>query len=83
MKVKYDIVFALCINFFSYLRQMKKSQSTKKKNDAFLSHLKKTSVFCRNPTMVFEGQEKEDFWTCLGGKKPYSSDKRLAVIYCR
>ncbi|VDH98590.1 advillin [Mytilus galloprovincialis] len=31
----------------------------------------------RNPTMVFEGQEKEDFWTCLGGKKPYSSDKRL------
>ncbi|XP_052079404.1 advillin-like isoform X1 [Mytilus californianus] len=31
----------------------------------------------RNPTMVFEGQEKEDFWNCLGGKKPYSSDKRL------
>lgn len=31
----------------------------------------------RNPTMVFEGHEKEDFWACLGGKKPYSSDKRL------
>jgi hypothetical protein len=29
--------------------------------------------------MVFESQEKEDFWTYLGGKKPYSSDKRLAV----
>lgn len=27
--------------------------------------------------MIFEGQEKADFWTALGGKEEYASDKRL------
>lgn len=27
--------------------------------------------------MIFEGQEKEDFWTALGGREEYASDKRL------
>ena len=29
--------------------------------------------------MVFEGQEKENFWNVLGGQKPYVNDKRLQV----
>lgn len=29
--------------------------------------------------MIIEGQEKEDFWTLLGGKGPYSSAPRLVV----
>lgn len=29
--------------------------------------------------MVFEGQEKENFWNVLGGKKEYVNDKRLQV----
>lgn len=29
--------------------------------------------------MVFEGQEKKDFWNVLGGKEDYASDKRLQV----
>ncbi|XP_064597998.1 advillin-like [Liolophura sinensis] len=31
----------------------------------------------REQTMVFEGQEKKDFWNVLGGKEDYASDKRL------
>ncbi|KAL5006142.1 hypothetical protein ScPMuIL_017300 [Solemya velum] len=31
----------------------------------------------RDPIMVFEGQEKENFWEVLGGQKAYASDKRL------
>ena len=29
--------------------------------------------------MVFEGQEKDDFWNVLGGKEEYASEKRLQV----
>jgi hypothetical protein len=29
--------------------------------------------------MVFEGQEKDDFWNVLGGKEEYASDKTLQV----
>lgn len=29
--------------------------------------------------MVFEGQEKENFWNVLGGQKSYVNDKRLQV----
>ena len=29
--------------------------------------------------MVFEGQEKPEFWSVLGGQKPYAQDKRLSV----
>lgn len=29
--------------------------------------------------MVFEGQEKDNFWNVLGGKKDYVNDKRLQV----
>lgn len=29
--------------------------------------------------MVFEGQEKDNFWNVLGGKKDYINDKRLQV----
>ncbi|KAK3611747.1 hypothetical protein CHS0354_014091 [Potamilus streckersoni] len=31
----------------------------------------------REPVMVFEGQEKDNFWNVLGGKQEYASDKRL------
>jgi hypothetical protein len=32
----------------------------------------------REPIMVFEGQEKEEFWNHFPhGKEPYASDKRL------
>ena len=27
--------------------------------------------------MAFEGQEKADFWTAIGGQEEYASDKRL------
>ena len=27
--------------------------------------------------MTFEGQEKSDFWSALGGKEEYASSKRL------
>lgn len=27
---------------------------------------------------VYEGQEREDFWSEIGGKEDYASDKRLA-----
>lgn len=33
----------------------------------------------RQATMVFEGQEKDDFWNVLGGKEEYASDKTLQV----
>ena len=37
--------------------------------------------------MIIEGQEKDDFWSLLGGKGTYSSDPVLRVrkrhaIYC-
>ncbi|XP_039279258.1 villin-1 isoform X2 [Nilaparvata lugens] len=28
--------------------------------------------------VVYEGQEKEDFWSTIGNKEPYANDKRLA-----
>ncbi|XP_067943268.1 advillin-like isoform X3 [Watersipora subatra] len=31
----------------------------------------------REPQMIFEGQEKPEFWAALGGKEEYASDKRL------
>lgn len=31
----------------------------------------------RQATMVFEGQEKDDLWSILGGKEEYASDKQL------
>lgn len=31
----------------------------------------------RTVTMVFEGQEKSDFWDILGGQEEYASEKRL------
>lgn len=31
----------------------------------------------REPEVLFEGQEKDAFWTALGGKEPYANDKRL------
>ncbi|XP_070188427.1 advillin-like isoform X2 [Littorina saxatilis] len=37
-------------------------------------------VAARSPravTMVFEGQEKEDFWNVLGGKEEYASEKHM------
>lgn len=33
----------------------------------------------REPAMVFESQEREEFWQILGGKLEYQSDKRLQV----
>jgi hypothetical protein len=36
-------------------------------------------TFKKEPTSVFESQEKNDFWNALGGKQPYSNDKRLQV----
>ncbi|XP_050417985.1 advillin isoform X1 [Patella vulgata] len=39
-------------------------------------------VASRSPrvlTMVFEGQEKDDFWNVLGGKEEYASEKRLTA----
>lgn len=34
--------------------------------------------FFRDPIMVFEGQEKDEFWNHFPhGKEPYASDKRL------
>ncbi|KAL8591188.1 hypothetical protein ACOMHN_057928 [Nucella lapillus] len=38
------------------------------------------TVAARSPksvTMVFEGQEKDDFWNILGGKEDYASEKAL------
>ena len=35
--------------------------------------------FRREPMSVFESQEKDDFWNALGGKQPYSNDKRLHI----
>ncbi|KAG1662657.1 Villin-1 [Nymphon striatum] len=29
------------------------------------------------PVLIYEGQEKDDFWSCIGGKESYSNDKRL------
>jgi hypothetical protein len=31
----------------------------------------------KEPEMVFEMQEKDEFWTALGGKQPYNNEKRL------
>lgn len=31
--------------------------------------------FSRTPAMVFEGQEKKEFWDLLGGKEEYASEK--------
>lgn len=42
-------------------------------------HLTITILYHREPVMVFEGQEKENFWNVLGGKKEYVNDKRLQV----
>ena len=33
----------------------------------------------REPSMVFESQEREEFWQILGGKQEYHSDKRLQL----
>lgn len=33
--------------------------------------------FTKDPIMVFESQEKDDFWNAIGGKSSYSNDKRL------
>lgn len=33
--------------------------------------------FARDPQMTFEGQEKADFWTAIGGKEDYASSKKL------
>ena len=44
--------------------------------DFFLSMI---YLFNRTVTMVFEGQEKDDFWNVLGGKEEYASEKRLQV----
>lgn len=41
---------------------------------------KVTSRSPREPVMVFEGQEKENFWNVLGGKKEYVNDKRLQEV---
>ena len=27
--------------------------------------------------MIFEGQEKDDFWKAIGGREEYASEKRL------
>ncbi|OQV19146.1 Villin-1 [Hypsibius exemplaris] len=35
------------------------------------------SSSARDPVIVFEGSEKPDFWEAIGGKEPYSSEKRL------
>ena len=38
------------------------------------------SIFlCRGYAMIIEGQEKDDFWSLLGGKGTYSSDPVLRV----
>jgi len=29
--------------------------------------------------MIFEGQEKADFWTAIGGQEAYASEKRLQL----
>lgn len=42
-------------------------------------HLRITILYHREPVMVFEGQEKDNFWNVLGGKKDYVNDKRLQV----
>ena len=31
----------------------------------------------REPEMVIESQERDEFWSALGGKQPYKSEKRL------
>lgn len=31
----------------------------------------------KDPTLISEGQEKNDFWEAIGGQEPYSADKRL------
>jgi advillin len=31
----------------------------------------------REPEMVIESQERDEFWAALGGKQPYHSEKRL------
>ena len=31
----------------------------------------------KEPAMVFESQERDEFWNALGGKQPYYNDKRL------
>lgn len=33
---------------------------------------------CQEPVVVYEGQEKQDFWALLGGLEPYASEKQLA-----
>lgn len=42
-------------------------------------HLTLIILYHREPVMVFEGQEKDNFWNVLGGKKDYINDKRLQV----
>lgn len=34
----------------------------------------------KEPEMVFENQERDEFWTALGGKETYFMDKRLQYI---
>ena len=42
----------------------------------------KSIVFSKKkePEMVFENQERDEFWTALGGKEAYFMDKRLQFI---
>ena len=34
----------------------------------------------KDPEIVIESQEKENFWNALGGKQPYYTDKRPPVL---
>ncbi len=34
----------------------------------------------KEPEIIIESQEKEEFWTSLGGKETYYSDKRLQYV---
>ena len=36
-------------------------------------------LFDRTPILVFEGHEKDDFWSILGGKAEYASEKHMHV----
>jgi hypothetical protein len=33
----------------------------------------------REPEMVIESQERDEFWTVLGGKQPYNIEKRIKL----
>lgn len=37
------------------------------------------SLSSRDPVLVSESNENEDFWRAIGGEEPYSSDRRLKV----